>query len=258
MTAPHPPREPAARQPDAGAPAPHPGDAPAAACPTCGAPLRPDQDWCLQCGEAVTTHVAGAPGWRTPVAIVGVVLAIAAAALVVAFLELSGDAEREVARVPDATATAQPGQQATEPVATATPDVAGPGATAPPDAEKPDAMQPGETTDPDATSPPRPNEPTTAPPATSGEIQDWPAGRTAYTVVLASETSRSAAERKARDFQSGGHSIGILDSDDFSSLNPGYFVVFSGQYDDLEAARDAAAGLRSVEPDAYARRVEPE
>src|SRR4051812_49650990 len=76
-------------------------------CPRCGAPLRPDQDWCLNCGTAVTTEVAGAPGWRTPIAIVGVVLALAAIALAVGFIELSDDSER-VAQAPATTVTPTP------------------------------------------------------------------------------------------------------------------------------------------------------
>lgn len=256
MTAPHPPHEP---------PAPGPEEAPAAvACPNCDAPLRPGQDWCLHCGEAVTTHVAGAPGWRTPVAIVGVVLALAAAALVVAFLELSDDAERDVAVVPSPTATVEPGQSATQPVPTVgdtqplpSPE-ATPGATVTPEATIPGTGETGRDDADDADDGSTPGTtPGSTPGATPGEVGEWPEGRTAYTVILASETSRAAAGKKADRFADAGRSVGILDSDDFSSLNPGYFVVFHGQYDDLEAARDAAAELRSLESDAYARRVEP-
>src|SRR6266545_1733685 len=98
-------------------------------CPRCGAPMRPDQDWCLNCGTAVTTEVAGARGWRTPVAIVAVVLVIAAAGLAFAFLEISGDADR-TAQAPPATptpATTPP----PAPTPTATPS-ATPSATPPP------------------------------------------------------------------------------------------------------------------------------
>lgn len=214
-----------------------------ASCPRCDGPLRADQDWCLNCGAAVTTHVAGAPGWRTPIAIVGVVLALAAAALLVAFLEISDDAEQEVALAPTPTATVTPGATpAGEPEPGATPaPTATPGTNGTPEASDPDA--PG--AEPGAETPP------------TGSVGEWPAGRSAYTVILASETSRAAAERKAETFTSGGQSVGILDSSQFASLRPGYHVVFSGQYDDMEAAQEAAETLRSTAPDAYARRIEP-
>src|SRR4051794_32014065 len=34
------------------------------ACPRCSAPLEPDQDWCLQCGEAQPGRLAALPGRR--------------------------------------------------------------------------------------------------------------------------------------------------------------------------------------------------
>ena len=46
-------------------------------CPRCDAPLAPEQDWCLECGNAVTTRVARSPGWGVPVAIVIATLAVA-------------------------------------------------------------------------------------------------------------------------------------------------------------------------------------
>lgn len=224
---------------------PPPADAAVAeACPRCGAALRPDQDWCLTCGAAVTTHVAGAPGWRTPVAIVGVVLLLAAAGLVVAFLELSDDADR-VARAPVATPT--------------------PAASAAPDATPSPTPSPSPSPDPDASPTPSPgptstpNRPGSPSPTTSpgGAVGTWPAGEEAWTVVLRSAGSRAEADDFAREQQSAGRSVGILDSDDYSSLRGGYFVVFSGQYDGREEAQKAADALRSSVPQAYARFVKP-
>ena len=48
--------------------------------------------------------------------------------------------------------------------------------------------------------------------------------------------------------------MGVLESDDFSSLRKGYWVVFSGQYDSRSAAESAA---ESAGGEAYARRIVP-
>jgi len=216
------------------------------ACPRCGSALRPDQDWCLACGAAVTTQVAGSPGWRTPVAIVGVVLLLAAAGLFVAFLELSDDADR-VARTPAATPTA-----AASAVPEATPSPS-PTPTPSPDPDDSPTNTPGPTSTPDGSPTPLPS--TT--PAPGGTVASWPAGKEAWTVVLKSAGSRAEATRFAREQESAGRSVGILESSDYSSLRGGFFVVFSGQYEGQDEAQKAAEGLRSAAPQAYARFVKP-
>ncbi len=232
-------------------PTPPPPDARPVACPRCAAPLRPDQDWCLNCGAAVTTEVAGAPAWRTPIAIVGAVLAVSAVALVLAFLELSNDAE-QVAQAPAPT-PAPPA--AVSPVPTPVPTTGAiPGLTPTPGAGGTPTPGATPTTTPDGTATPTP----TPTPASGGAFADWPAGETAYTVVLWSAGSRSEAETKAEQFRDAGQSgLGILDSDDYSTLRPGYFVVFSGQYEGRGAAQDAARAAQSASPGAYARQVKP-
>ena len=241
------PFEPAAEQPLGG-------------CPRCGAPLRPDQDWCLNCGAAVTTHVAGAPGWRTPVAIVGVVLLLAAAGLLVAFLELSDDADR-VARAPTATPTPN---AIDTPTATPDPGPTGPsgpsGPTGPTSVIRPPTGPSGPTgsTGSTGSTGPRPNpSPTRTATPSTGSFASWPAGEEAWTVVLKSASSRSEAEKRARELQAQGKSVGILNSSDYSSLRAGYFVVFSGQYETRAAAQTAADGFKSTVPEAYARLVKP-
>jgi hypothetical protein len=76
-------------------------------------------------------------------------------------------------------------------------------------------------------------------------------------VILVSTTTRADADAKARAFADQGKSVGVLQSDDYASLRSGFWVVFSGQYDDQKAAQDAATGLKSTAPDAYARKIEP-
>lgn len=190
-------------------------------CPRCGAELTPQQEWCLNCGADVSSTIAAPPSWRGPVALVGVLLAIAAAALILALVELAGDAE----------------QVAEQPPPTPTPSVA---PTAAP------------TVTPEST---------TIPPATDGsttaEIADWPAGKDAWTVVLESSSTRSAAEARANELAQQGMPVGILDSDDYGSLEPGRFVVFSGQYDSERAAEQGLEDLSGQVEGAYVRHVSP-
>lgn len=204
-------------------------------CPRCGAPLRADQDWCLNCGAAVTTEVSGARGWRTPIVIVGAVLALAAVALIIAFVQLSDDAD-QVAQAPPAQTPAPP-------------------AAAPPAA----TPAPSPTTAPASPLPSvTPGASATPAPTTATGTGTWPAGKTAYTVILWSATTRKEAETKATQMQSAGASgVGILHSDDFSSLRAGYWVVFSGQYGTSKEAQDAAAAAQGYAPGAYPKQVKP-
>ena len=167
------------------------------------------QEWCLDCGADVSSHDRGAAELARPGALVGVLLAIAAVALVLALVELAGDAE-QVAEQPAATPTPTPTRRA-------------------------DRARPGVHDDPAGH---RQTEPGTTP-----EIADWPAGKDAWTVVLESSATRSAAEARANELASQGVPVGILDSDDYSSLEPGRFVVFSGQYDSQRAADQALQDL---------------
>ncbi|MEO8291473.1 MAG: hypothetical protein ABI649_10830 [Gaiellaceae bacterium] len=96
----------------------------------------------------------------------------------------------------------------------------------------------------------------------SANIRSWPPGREGYTVVLASvETSkgRAAAEQKANQAITNGLTdVGILNSADFLTLNPGYYVVFKGVYDSAGAAQSGLTTARSSGfPLAYVREVSP-
>jgi septal ring-binding cell division protein DamX len=241
-------------------------------CPRCGSRLDPDQDWCLACGTAVRTQVAPSPRWRGPVAIVGAVLALAAAAIVLALLELSNDdgAPQEVAATPPPAATPTPPPQTTPtppPAATPTPT---PGATESPGAsptESPTVSpSPGATESPSPTTSPGTEEPSpTASPSPGaspttepgGTAAQWPSGESAWTVILQSTTSKSKAESKAQELSTGGTEAGVLRSDDFSSLRKGYWVVFSGQYDSQAEAQRALRSLKSKASSAYVRFVKP-
>jgi septal ring-binding cell division protein DamX len=194
-------------------------------CPRCAAPLEPQQEWCLNCGADVGSRIVGAPSWRGPVALVIGLLAIAAIALILALVELAGDAE-QVTPPPAATATPAPSAAAI-PSATPTPD--------------------------SITIPPA----TADQPSGSPEIADWPDGKDAWTVVLESSSTRAAAEARAKELAGQGVPVGILDSNGYSSLEPGHFVVFSGQYDSKRAADQALEDLASQVTGGYVRHVIP-
>ena len=221
------------------------------ACPRCGAQLAPDQEWCLSCGNAVGTRIAPTPRWRLPIVLVGTVLALLVAALVLSLVELGGDPQ-PVAKAPTPGATATPSAAPDDGAAAAAPTTAPPPEARPPRPARPptparrapDQGTAGET--PDAI--PTPGGSNTG---TSGGLAEWPEGKSAWTVVLASTGSRAEAEKKA---QAAGADAGVLHSDDYSSLRKGYWVVFAGQYADQEAAQSAAEGKGG---DAYARRVVP-
>jgi SPOR domain len=204
---------------------PPPATGPAVAgrrCPRCGSELTPQQEWCLQCGADVASTIAAPPSWRGPVALVGALLAVAAIALVLALVELAGDAE-------------QVSQQA--PTPTPAPTVA---ATAAPES---------------TTIPPATDDGTGS---TAPEIADWPAGKDAWTVVLESSATRPAAETRANELIQQGVPVGILDSDGYPSLQAARFVVFSGQYDTRRAAEQALAGLSGQVAGAYVVHVSPD
>ena len=212
--------------------------------------MTPEQDWCLNCGAAVGTRVVAARGWRVPIAIGAALLAIAAIAVAIAIVTLADDTG-EVAQDPPPTA-------ANQVAPTPAPAVPTPGATLTPDPTLPEASgQETPTPSPAATETPESSGSGSSGSTSSGGDAEWPASKTGWTVVLASDTSESQAREKAEDFADDGISgVGVLDSDDFSSLRGGFWVVFAGQYDSQSEASDALDGIDAR--DAYIRRIEPD
>ena len=203
-------------------------------CPRCGAAMTEQQEWCLSCGAAVGTRVVAAPGWRAPIVIAGVIAAIAAIAVLIAIVQLADDTD-QVAQDPAAAAPTPP------PAATPAP---APGTTPAPSAT------------PDPSLPEASGQETPEPAGGGSGVASWPAGKSGWTVVLASDTSESDARAKARRFAADGVArVGVLRSNDFSSLNPGYWVVFAGRHDSQSEASDALDRIDAR--DAYIRRIEP-
>src|SRR5512132_2270643 len=94
------------------------------------------------------------------------------------------------------------------------------------------------------------------------KLIEWPRNRSAWTLVLASlpsSSGRKAAIAKGRQALAADLAqVGVLDSARFSSLHPGYYVVFSGVYDSLGDAQDAVSEAADAGyENAYARRITP-
>ena len=212
-------------------------EAPRPECPRCGSTVDRGQEYCLECGArlplAGPDALRGPSPWLWPVLATLVVAALAAAG-VVAFRLAREDAATELVAT-----TAQPAVIPT---------------TAPPEAPTTAAAPPAA-----AAPTPAPQQPQQQP-ADENRIVSWPEGRGGYTVVLASlpqASGRPAATTKARDaLEAGLRQVGVLRSDEYSTLHPGYFVVFAGIYRSMAEAEDGVAAARDAGYDTpYAREI---
>jgi hypothetical protein len=204
-------------------------------CPRCGAPREPGQEYCLDCGHRLSPEpglagrLSGAwqarfgwyPGawfWRV---LLGLVIAIAGATAAIVLTDAGAENNPIVAT--------QGGQAHTPTTAPETATVTLPSVTT-------------ETGPPSTPSVPPPAN-TTAP--APGSLTAWPAGQSGFTVVLESiptSAGRSLALARAKAASTAGlPQVGILDSGRYSSLHPGYYVVFSGIYSSKGQADSAQA-----------------
>lgn len=256
-------------------PAPETGEgADPISCPNCGAKAEAGQLVCLECGERLALDYKKPPSWRLPAIIVGIVLLLAGAGLAIALSRIGDDAEK-VAKAPEPTQqlqTATPTSAA--PTVTTNTATTGPAtkttkagkskvpkidtSAAPPVSSTPSVTpKPGPSPAPKPT--PTPTDTGTDTTTTTPEVAAWPTGKTAYTVVLLSLQDEEAANRAAKRAKAKGlDGVGVLNSDDYSTLNPGFFVVFHKQFRlrdeaDKQVVRDAREGYDQ----AYSRRVRP-
>jgi hypothetical protein len=92
-------------------------------------------------------------------------------------------------------------------------------------------------------------------------VSDWPAGADGWTIVLASfpqtggRAEATATARRAR--ARGLTQVGILDSSQYASLHPGYWVVFSGVYGSEAEATSALERAKQVSRVATVKHVVP-
>ena len=215
------------------------------ACAACGTPAETRQEYCLHCGARIVParrlssfgyawerRIGRYPGdWLF--------------ASLLLLLVAAGSATAGIVAGRDTQASAGPRTiVATSPVVPAPP--------APPEPSVPTTTA----------SAPRPTAPVPArTPRTTPKpaVAAWPA-RDGYTVVIASIPARGSGLRdataKAKEALARGvRGAGVLDSDRFASLHPGYYVVFAGVYPTLDQAQTAARSVASKYPNAYARQV---
>jgi SPOR domain len=212
-------------------------------CPRCGSTLAPDQEWCLACGAAAETEVAEPRGWRVPIALGGGLGLLALIGVILLIVALANGPDKLAAGTPTPTPSTAAPAPTTSPVPTATPF---PTATTSPGATVTPSPSPGGTTTPFPS--------TTASPTTTGSFAGWTGGD-GWTVIIESATSQSKAESVATSAESQGLTPGILKSDDYSSLNAGYWVVFTGHYASKSEAQSNLSTVRSKFADAYVRKI---
>lgn len=208
-------------------------------CPRCGSPRAADQRYCLECGLALPEVHGRVPalrrrwirrfGWYPGdwvwASLLTLLVAIAGAAVAIAVTHNRSDAAVTVTAPPPVTTTAP-----AIPVA---------------------PTAPTKTT----TAPRKPPKHTTP----NGRI-GWPANVNGWTIVLFSYPKTGGqAQAQATALRAAGkglRNVGVLDSSRYASLQPGYFVVFTGIYGSKSDADAAVATARQAGfAGAYSRQV---
>jgi hypothetical protein len=219
-----------------------------ARCPRCNAAVQPGQEYCLDCGNRLVSEPSGpiarasttvaerhdwAGAWLVP-ALLGLVIAVLGTGAAIA---ISGDGDE-----PEAIPVATGGSLT---VTGGTPTLTAPEPTTA-------ASTTAAATAPATTAPPRPANPAAI---------TWPRGERGWTIVLLSlpqASGRDAAAAQAKKGRDGGlRRVGVLDSSQYASLHPGYYVVFQGVYSSEAEAASALQRVRTVFPSAYQREIVP-
>jgi hypothetical protein len=218
-------------------------------CPRCQTPYGEGQEYCLECGTRLPTRsglvaVLGSewrrrlgryPGdWIWPVLLALVVAAGAGVVSALWLADTSSSASGTLVRTQPGPSTPTPTETAPE-LTTTTP-------TTPTATETNPAAPP--------------------PPPLRQTLTTWPAGKNGWTIVLDSvptTNGRVGAVAEAKQaLRLGLKQVGVLDSAGYSSLHPGYFVVFSGIYDSqAEAQSHIIEAHRHGYRGPYPRRITP-
>ena len=184
-------------------------------CRRCGAPFEAGQEYCLECGNRLVA-ARRAPGLAAWIVPSAIALLVAAAGTAAAIAARGGPKHH--------------GRAAAVAVSPLRPAPA-----------------------PKAPKPPTP------PKKPSGQgLIAWPSTN-GYTIVIASlplslggNAARARANAAVKD---GLDHVGVLVSSSYASLQPGYYVVFSGTYPSLADAQADLASAKDHFPAAYARPI---
>jgi len=242
-----------------------------ARCPNCLSAVEPDQQYCLECGErlAPTGPPPSSPlrGRSRPPAALLVILGallLVLGGFGIAYGFTRDDDGTKASDTTTATTGSSTGgvvvptftiTDTNQTVPTFT-DVIPPTGTALPTGTIPTDTIPTFPTDTGATVPTDTSQ--TDP---GEEASDWPEGKDAFAVILSSDdtekfTFESITAKKQQAIANGFDNAGVLNSDDYFTLNPGYWVLYIGPYETKSEAQAAQAEARAGGyPDAYVRRV---
>jgi hypothetical protein len=186
------------------------------ACRTCGAPVEAGQEYCLECGNRLV------PSRRAPAIATWVIPSLAT------LLVATAGAAASIAAT-----HGRPSRRPRAVVALST-------------------LKPA----------PPPRAPRRPPPAGRGQhaqkLIAWP-GTNGYTIVLASLPlsggARAARAKALSAVKAGLRQVGVLVSSSYPSLQPGYYIVFSGIFPSLEEAQAGLQAAKSSFPSASARPI---
>jgi hypothetical protein len=249
-------------------------------CPVCLSLHRPGQRFCLECGATLadpslppdpTGRGAGLSGGRRIALAIAMLLLIAAGAAIAWAFTNDDDPGRVRLLVappfviamldPTAPATSVPTDGGTLPT---TPTEAETFPTFPtePTGEIPTFSEPPTTEETFPTTEETFPDDTDTDPLDEEPIDEWPGGDAWAVVLISKEVDQfdnAYMEGLRSDAQSRGlSSLGLLYSDNWSTLNPGFRVLYQGPFDTRQAADAAAIAAKADGYDfAYPRRVAP-
>jgi hypothetical protein len=237
------------------------------ACPNCSAPVDLAQEFCLECGAPVRvrkklqrstrSHRPSSFPWVPFVVVLGLVaFGVTTALLADEHPRSGGNTDTEAISTGDTSTDEIPTVPPTPSDETTTDEV--PTVEEDPTTTSTSTDETDDTTDTPETTPTT----STTTPTTGGSSTTWPTSKSGYTVVISSLNkslySREDADSRASEATGKGLTAGVLDSDSFSSLASGLWVVFSGIYDDEDQANAHLPTVTSAGyPSAYVRQVAP-
>jgi hypothetical protein len=217
------------------------------ACPRCGAPRAAEQEYCVDCGLRLPPvkgrlpslrrrwirRVGWYPGDWVWISLLTLLIAVAGAVVAIAISHHArANAGRTVLAPTQSLPVHQPPPKPATTTAAATLPVA-----------------------PEPTTTSKAHRPAPAP-----AVGTWPANRSGWTIVLVSYPKTNGATAAHTTALRALHvhlpQVGVLDSSGYASLQPGYLVVFTGEYGSQDAANTALPTARQAGfAAAYVRQV---